>query len=469
MNVPPAEPATLRGVVQTAGALRDRWLWARDGAVELAALMSGSSLGGRLAELRGRSVLLAVADQLPAALALIELDGVARRIVLRPPGVAAEHLPAILAGAEIDAIVADPSEEDPLLRGIGCFVPCHPRVDPVAGSRLAPVETQWVLLTSGTTGPPKLALHTFRTLAAPILGGARRGTGAIWSTFYDIRRYGGLQILLRAMLGGGSLMLSSHDEPVAEFLARAGARGITHISGTPSHLRRVLMSPAARRMAAGYVRLSGEIADQAVLDQLRATYPDADIGHAFASTEAGVGFEVDDGLAGFPASVVEQRRADLEIKIADDSLRIRSDRTALGYLDGSVKPLADPDGFVDTGDIVERRGARFQFIGRRGGIINVGGNKVHPEKVEAVINRHPQVLVSVVKGRKNPISGAVVVADIVPRTTADKPDAAAAETLRREIMTACRSALAPYQVPAVIRFVPALEIGAAGKLLRSNA
>ena len=469
MNVPPAEPVTLWRAAQTAGAWRDRWLGERHNAVELAALTSGSSLGGRLAELRGRAVLLAVGDQLRAALALIELDGVARRIVLRPPGVACEYLPAILAAAEIDAVVADTEEDNPVLRRIGCFVPCHPRIDPVPGGRPAPVETEWVLLTSGTTGPPKLALHTFRTLAAPIAGGSRRGTGAVWSTFYDIRRYGGLQIFLRAMLGGSSLVLSSHDEPVAEFLARAGAHGVTHISGTPSHWRRVLMSPAARQMAPRYVRLSGEIADQIVLDRLRATYPEAGIGHAFASTEAGVAFEVDDGLAGFPVSAVEGRRGEVEIKIEDGSLRIRSSRTALGYLDGSAKPLADRDGFVDTGDVVERRGERFHFIGRRGGIINVGGNKVHPEKVEAVINRHPQVLVSLVKARKNPISGAVVVAEIVPKSGADQPDAAAAETLRREILATCRSALAAYQMPAVIRLVPALEIGAAGKLLRSDA
>ena len=61
------------------------------------------------------------------------------------------------------------------------------------------------------------------------------------------------------------------------------------------------MSRAARRMDPDYVRLSGEIADEAVLDALSALYPRARVAHAYASTEAGVGFEVDDGRAGFPA------------------------------------------------------------------------------------------------------------------------------------------------------------------------
>ena len=48
-------------------------------------------------------------------------------------------------------------------------------------------------------------------------------------TFYDIRRYGGLQIFLRAMLGGASLVLSSAGEPVADHLARLAQHGVTHL------------------------------------------------------------------------------------------------------------------------------------------------------------------------------------------------------------------------------------------------
>jgi acyl-coenzyme A synthetase/AMP-(fatty) acid ligase len=468
--MPQTEATSFWAALTSAGGLSGRWLRAREGTVELAKLAQGSSLGSGFDALRNKVVLLAVSDQLPAALALIELDGFARRLVLCPPGVPKEHLRSILRSAEIDVVVGDPCEADPALRGAGCYVGCSPGVFSPIARGAAAVETEWVLLTSGTTGPPKLAVHTLGTLAAPIANRSKHPTGAVWSTFYDIRRYGGLQILLRAMLGGGSIVLSSHRESVADFLERAGADGVTHVTGTPSHWRRVLMSPAARLIAPGYVRLSGEIVDQAVLEQLRATYPSAHVGHAFASTEAGVAFEVDDGLAGFPVGALESRGGDVEIKIEDGSLRIRSGRTALGYLDHAVAPMADADGFVDTGDLVERCGGRFYFIGRRGGIINVGGNKVHPESVEEVINRHPQVAASLVKPRRNPISGAIVVADVVAKISAGElGEAASIEKLRGEILARCRARLLPHQVPAVIRFVPALEISASGKLLRSHA
>ena len=306
-----------------------------------------------------------------------------------------------------------------------------------------------------------MVVHTLASLSGAMRGGRSPGDPAVWSTFYDIRRYGGLQIFLRALLGGGSMVLSSAQESTADFLIRAGAHGVTHISGTPSHWRRALMSPSVRRITPRYVRLSGEIADQAILDHLRAFFPNAGITHAFASTEAGVAFDVGDGLAGFPASLIGRQNADVEMKVEDGSLRIRSARTASRYLGHEDGPLADRDGFVDTGDMLERRGDRYHFVGRRGGIINVGGSKVHPEEVEAVINGHPHVRMSLVRTRKNPITGALVVADVVLREEPEAANGRVAE-LEHEIMQRCRETLARHKVPAAIRFVSA-------KLVRHDA
>src|SRR5919198_6671598 len=88
MRMPHADPEALWPAVQAAGGLGERGLWGAGAHVPLGALEEGSSLGGRREELRGRSVLVATGDQLTAALALLELDGVARRLVLAPPDLA---------------------------------------------------------------------------------------------------------------------------------------------------------------------------------------------------------------------------------------------------------------------------------------------------------------------------------------------------------------------------------------------
>src|SRR4051812_4598247 len=449
--------ASLRARLDNAPAGPPRWLWGAAHAVSLDDLRHGTVLGGRRAELAGRSVLLATRDQLAAAAALIDLDGVAGRLILCTPDLPAEHLATIAARGGVDAIVSDHDDESGA-PAVGLRVRCDRAVTPARDAGTPSCATEWVLLTSGTTGAPKLVVHTFDSLSAPIHPTANSAAGAIWGTFYDIRRYGGLQIFFRAILGGGSLALSAADEPVGDYLARIAACGATHVSGTPSHWRRALMSPNAGSCPLPYIRLSGEIADQAILNALHSCYPDARIAHAFASTEAGVAFEVADRREGFPASIVDAD-GDVQVAVRDGSLRIRSARAAVAYLGEQRRPIADQDGFIDTGDIVERRGDRYYFLGRRNGVINVGGLKVYPEEIEAAINRHPAVRMSMVRARRSPITGSLVTADVV-LSGASEPGCAG------EILRLCRDHLAPYKVPATIRFVPALELAAAGKLAR---
>jgi acyl-coenzyme A synthetase/AMP-(fatty) acid ligase len=435
-----------------------RHLYGRYKSVALDRFAGGSAFGGRLDAFCARSVLLVAREQLNAAVALIELDGVARRIVICPPDVPLDHLRAIAATAEVDAIVHDEGTPDPQAFGVSLQAGCGADVAAQPAGKKDIRRTEWVLLTSGTTGVPKLVRHTLASLTAPIKPVAEP---PVWGTFYDIRRYGGMQIFLRAVVGGGSLILSSAGEPVAEHLGRLDAHGATHVSGTPSHWWRVLMGSEARTIALRYVRLSGEIAGQAVLDNLRAAYPQAGLGHAYASTEAGVGFEVNDGLEGFPAGFVSVGTGDVDIAVRDGVLRLRSARTSPEYI--GAGPIVDAEGFVDTGDMVELRGARYHFVGRKDGVINVGGLKVHPEEVEAAINRHAGVSGSLVKSRKSPITGAIVVADVVLKAGGAGE---AGLALEREIIALCRRDLAAYKVPAMVRFVPALPMTAAGKLLR---
>ena len=442
-------------------------------AIRLADLASASCLGDRLEELRGRTVLVTAHDQLTAALALIELDGVAQRMVLCPPDLAGKYFPEVIRTAGAVAWVRDGDIPEENGSGLDLCVTAQSALSAAVSQRRHSHDTQWILLTSGTTGAPKLVLHTLETLTNIITwqqaSQPKPASPSVWSTFYDIRRYGGLQIFLRAALRGGSLVLSDPKEPIVSFLTRARDAGVTHISGTPSHWRRALMSGAAGLLAPAYARLSGEIADQAILDGLKAAYPQAGVAHAFASTEAGVAFEVGDGRAGFPEAFIGAP-GPVELKIANDTLHIRSGGNALRYLGEQLPPIRAEDGFVDTGDRVELRDGRYHFMGRSGGVINVGGQKVHPEEVEAVINAHPWVRMSLVRARRSPITGAVVTAEIVLADPGEAPgERPAGELLVQEVLEACRRALPAHKVPAMVRIVPSLEVSAAGKLVRPSA
>src|SRR5260221_14185619 len=75
--------------------------------VSLTNILEETCLVGRFGQLSGRSVLLAVEDQLISAVAMIELDGVARRMLLCPPDLNADHVKTLIEDAGIDAVVSD--------------------------------------------------------------------------------------------------------------------------------------------------------------------------------------------------------------------------------------------------------------------------------------------------------------------------------------------------------------------------
>ena len=146
-------------------------------------------------------------------------------------------------------------------------------------------------------------------------------------------------------------------------------------------------------IAPRYVRLSGEIADQAMLDNLRAAYPQARARPCLCVDRGGrrLRGRRRTGRLSRPASSMPARGAS-KCKIEDGSLRIPlGARRAPDISAPTHRPLPD------AGRICRYRrhgrAARRALLFRRprGGIINVGGLKVHPEEVEAVINRHPSV------------------------------------------------------------------------------
>src|SRR5581483_7759153 len=94
----PPRADTLRATVAGSAAR----LFARHQTVRLADM--GRALE---ADLSGANVLLRTSDQLFAALGLVELDGIAARIVIAPPDIKPDHLPAIVERAGIEAVVSD--------------------------------------------------------------------------------------------------------------------------------------------------------------------------------------------------------------------------------------------------------------------------------------------------------------------------------------------------------------------------
>lgn len=316
--------------------------------------------------------------------------------------------------------------------------------------------TEWVLATSGTTATPKLVSYPFEALCRRVKRDSGKGATLRWGLLYDVSRFAGLQVLLQAAFGGSCLVFTDPEAPLGDRVAGLARRGCNALSATPTLWRNLLMLEESTALDLSVVTLGGEMADQKILDALACRFPGARITHIYASTEAGVGFSIQDQRAGFPASFLDQPPEGIALRVdGEGGLHLRVPTTQHYLLGGELR---DAGGWVDTGDLVRREGDRFYFLGRANGCINVGGRKVFPEEVEQCIRAVEGVLEVAARGRRNPFTGQVVEALVVPVAEMDG--------LRERIEVHCAKHLEEYKRPLVIRFVDGLEMTAAGKISR---
>lgn len=396
----------------------------------------------------GASVALRQPDSFRAALWLAALDGLAGSLLLLPPGLDDSTADGFLTAVDCRMVID--SDPLPALLETGAATETEARH-----------ETRWIIPTSGTTGTPKLVGHTFATLSRSAQRDKARGAGYCWGLLYDITRFAGLQVFLQAVCGGSSLVLPPASADLSEQIKALATAGCNALSATPTLWRKLLMLPEAAALPLKSISMGGEIADRRVLEAVAAAWPEAKVRHIYASTEAGVGFSVTDGLPGFPAAFLANPPPGVELKVDHRGmLWLRPAVQGQEYVTGGLA-LAAEDGWIVSGDIVRAERDRYLFCGRENGAINVGGNKVFPQEVEAVILSVPGVAAAVVSGRANPVTGQLVEAQVVAEPGAD------AAALRRSIMETCRGRLERWQVPAVVKFVEAIAVTAAGKAARS--
>ncbi|HRF02694.1 MAG TPA: fatty acid--CoA ligase family protein [Pirellulaceae bacterium] len=394
-------------------------LWAESGPWTVEDIVSAAeSILAEKPDFSGRVVALTERDPLSDLLRLIAFDGRYAELRLLPRDM------------DNPSLATDPE------------TPEHPCAQEQAGVH----ESQWLLFSSGTTGQPKAIRHRSKDLAKSV----RHRPASRWLLTYSAYRMAGVLVTLQAILGGGVLCVPRTYE-FDDVVRIAVDSGVDAISATPAWWRRLIMSGEDDRLTLREITLGGEIADQAILDELARRFPDAQLRHIYASTELGAGFVVRDGRAGFPAEWLGSDLAGVSLEMVDGELFV-----------GQQPISGEGIRWHATGDLiaVDSSEARCRFLGRKDGVINVGGHKVHPEKIEQVLLSAPGIEDCVVYGKRSPVLGEVIVAEVV--STVGRGD------LSRYLEDHCRLHLDRRECPAVYRFVERLQMTSTGKRRRDR-
>ena len=307
-------------------------------------------------------------------------------------------------------------------------------VSPPTAARPPEPGRVW-LLTSGSTGRPKRVAHTLASLTT-VTGPQPDRT---WLAPYSVGAYAWWQLVTLGLSGQDLVFVEPSQ--LDGWPALAAAEGVTAASGTPTFWRRALWqdAEAVARVPLRQATLGGEPVDQPVLDQLKAAFPQARVSWIYASSEAGAAIAVHDGRAGFPVAWLDREAPGRPLlKVVDGELVLRSPHAASGL-------PAD----LRTGDRADVVDGRVLVTGRLAtDEINVGGSKASASAVRDVLQSHPDVQWALVKGRKAPLVGTLVQADVVLRS----PVAEA------ELHAWCSARLPDYAVPTRFRVLDAVPL-----------
>jgi acyl-CoA synthetase (AMP-forming)/AMP-acid ligase II len=380
------------------------------------------------------------------------------------------------AGALVPHLVAVGGEDD----GYESFLAAG---QPGEGTRAEPEDVCLVLYTSGTTGWPKGAQLTHRSVTAhseaanSALG---LGTGDVNLAAMPLFHVGGSCYVQVGIHAGAHTILLREPSPAALF--GAIARGATHAFVVPTVIHGVLAAGDQAVAAFAGLKLIAYGASPMPLPLLTralSAWPEARFLQVYGMTELSGGVTVLSPeahrdadhperltsaglpLPGVEARVVDPVTLDDAAPGATGELWIRTRQAMRGYLHQAeaTEQIQAADGWLRTGDIGRMDPAGFVYIlDRLRDVIITGGENVYGPEVESVLNACPGVSEGVVIGIPDERWGEAVKAVVIPAPgtplTAD------------DVIAFCRDRLAHYQCPASVDFAADLPRNATGKVLK---
>jgi len=359
-----------------------------------------------------------------------------------------------------------------------------------ASSEFTPVDTTaddpaMMVYTSGTTGPPKGALHGHRVLLGHLPGiethheflpqpGDRLWTPADWAWAGGL-----LNVLLPGLHYGVPVVARRFErfdpEEACALMAAAAVRN-AFIPPTALRMLRSIPNPQGRHdIRMRTIGSGGESLGAETLEWGRAAFG-LTINEFYGQTEcnlvlsgcAAVGITrpgaIGKPVPGHEVAVIRADGTRCEVGEQGQIAVKRPDPVM--FLEYWDRPDATRDKFIGdwmtTGDeaIVDEDGY-YQFVGREDDVITSAGYRIGPTEIEDCLIRHPAVALAAAVGKPDALRTEIVKAFIVL-----KEGVAPSNGLAAEIQDFVKTRLSAHEYPREVAFIDSMPMTTTGKVIR---
>ena len=341
-----------------------------------------------------------------------------------------------------------------------------------------PTDTGAICYTSGTTGHPKGAVQSVRSIIAAAKGMALMGTRTMADTIVSPlpcpHVYGSIAFNAAMLAGSTFVMLPRFsEEAVLEAIQKHRA---TMFDCVPTAYYYLLAHPkfgsydlsSLTRCTVGGQTLpvakSLEWTERTKAPVLELWGMTELAGAATFNPYWGDNKPGTIGLPmpGMSCKIVAVDDAEKEMPVGErGELMIKGPLVMDGYAgdEKSTRETVRSDGWMHTGDIatVDADGY-YTIVDRKKDMILTAGYNVYPAELERVLCMHPSVALAAVCGVADEAKGELAKAYVML-----KPGAGASG---KELVEHCRKHLAAYKLPRAVQFVANVPITSSGKIMR---
>lgn len=333
--------------------------------------------------------------------------------------------------------------------------PPHPYINQLRAEQ----QPGLILFSSGTTGTPKAMVHDLGKLVETYRD--KRGKNLNLLVFLLFDHIGGLNTLFNSLSMGTTLVIPENRD--VDYICRLIETWHVHVlPASPTFLNLLMISQAYKHYDLTSLKMityGTEAMPESVLFRLKELFPRVRFLQTFGTSETGIAQVKSKSST---STLIKIEDPNLQYKVVAGELWLNSKTRVLGYLNAPMDNFT-PDGWYKTGDLVEETlDGYLRIIGRNSDVINVGGQKVLPVEVESVLMQMEEIVDCLVLGESNPITGQVVVAEVVLKPGVDST------SIGKNIRLFCKDKIARYKIPVKIHAVAQLNVSSRHKKIRKR-